>query len=127
MFTYAQKGRLKETFRKPKLWSRLLLRCPQKRGQIMRIRITTPRKPNSARRKTAKVKLRNKKTPITYIRGKGHTLKRFSTVLLMGQGPKDLPGVYSRCIRGKFDFLPLYHKIRRRSIYGVRRSMIGNY
>lgn len=127
MFTYTQKSRLLEKFRKPKQWSRVLKRCPQKRGQVMRVRITTPRKPNSARRKTVKVKLRNKKTPISYVRGAGHTLKKFSTVMIMGQGPKDLPGVYSRCIRGKFDFLPLYHKIRRRSIYGVRRSMMDSY
>ena len=125
MFTYASKNRLIEVFRKPKQWSRLLTRCPQKKGQVIRVRITTPRKPNSARRKTAKVRITNKKTPIVYIRGSGHTLKKFSTVLVMGQGPKDLPGVYSRCIRGKFDFLPLYSKTRRRSIYGLKKAMIG--
>lgn len=115
-----------EVFRKQKSWSRVLTRCPQKRGQVVRVRITTPRKPNSARRKTVKVKITNKKTPIVYIRGSGHTLKRFSTVLIMGQGPKDLPGVYSRCIRGKFDFLPLYTKRRRRSIYGLKKSVFDN-
>lgn len=99
-----------------------MTRCPQKKGQVTRIRITTPRKPNSARRKTAKVKITNKKTPISYIRGGQHNLKRFSTVLVHGKGPKDLPGVYSRCIRGKFDLNPLHLKKRRRSIYGTKST-----
>lgn len=87
----------------------------------MRVRITTPRKPNSARRKTVKLRITNKKRPVSYVRGGLHTLKRFSTVMIHGQGPKDLPGVYSRCIRGKFDLQPLYKKNRRRSIYGAKK------
>lgn len=121
MYTLVSKTRLHVVSRKPKQWSRVLTRCPQKKGQVKRIRITTPRKPNSARRKTVKLKITNKKEPVSYLRGIGHTLKRFSTVLIMGKGARDLPGVYSRCIRGKFDFAPLYLKTRRRSIYGMKR------
>jgi len=122
MFTFVGKTRLQIVSRQPKQWSRVVTRCPQKRGQVRRVRITTPRKPNSARRKTVKLKITNKKTPVSYIRGIGHTLKRFSTVLIMGKGARDLPGVYSRCIRGKFDLAPLYLKKRRRSIYGMKKT-----
>ena len=96
--------------------------CPQKKGQVQRLRISTPRKPNSARRKTVKLKITNKKRPVSYIRGIGHSMKRFSTTLIMGKGARDLPGVYSRCIRGKFDLQPVFGKIRRRSIYGLKRN-----
>lgn len=71
-----------------------------------------------------KLKISNKKTPVSYIRGIGHSLKRFSTVLIMGKGARDLPGVYSRCIRGKFDFEPMYQKNRRRSLYGTKRPIM---
>ena len=121
MFTYVGSTRREVITRGPKIWSRVLTRCPQKKGQVMRIRITTPRKPNSARRKTVKLRITNKKRPVSYVRGGVHNLKRFSTVMIAGQGPKDLPGVYSRCIRGKFDLNPLYLKRRRRSIYGMKR------
>jgi len=121
MFTYVGLVQTNNISKKPHTWSRVLTRCPQKKGQVSKLRISTPRKPNSARRKTVKLKLSNKKTPISYIRGMGHSLKRFSTVLIMGKGARDLPGVYSRCIRGKFDFEPMYQKTKRRSIYGMKK------
>lgn len=124
MFTYTNIHKKKIVTRLPHRWSRVLTRCPQKKGQVKKIRISTPRKPNSARRKTVKLKISNKKTPVSYIRGIGHSLKRFSTVLIMGKGARDLPGVYSRCIRGKFDFEPMYQKNRRRSIYGTKRPIM---
>lgn len=120
MFTNAGLARRCPEHRQPFQWSRLLTRCPQRRGKVIKVRITSPRKPNSARRKTAKINLTNKKTPVAYIPGGGHTLKRFSAVLLRGKGARDLPGVYSTCMRGKFDLHPLYGRKTRRSIYGVR-------
>lgn len=126
MFTYVGATRRKVITRKPYVWSRVLTACPQKRGQVRKLRISTPRKPNSARRRTAKLRISNKKTPVAYIRGSGHSLKRFSTVLIMGKGARDLPGVYSRCIRGKFDFEPMYQKTRRRSIYGMKKPVLDD-
>jgi len=123
MFTYTGIGRRKVITRQPYIWSRVVTGCPQKRGQVRKLRISTPRKPNSARRRTAKLKISNQKTPVAYIRGAGHSLKRFSTVLIMGKGARDLPGVYSRCIRGKFDFEPMYQKTKRRSIYGMKKPV----
>lgn len=120
MFTNSGLCRKKPEHRQPFQWTRLLMRCPQKRGKVMKVRITSPRKPNSARRKTAKINLTNAKTPVAYIPGGGHTLKRFSTVLLRGKGGRDLPGVYSSCMRGKFDLHPVIGRRSRRSIYGIR-------
>ena len=88
----------------------------------MRIRIVTPRKPNSARRPVAKVVLTNKKRITAHIPGSGHNLRRHSTVLIHGIGARDLPGVRYTCIRGVYDFIGLLSKIRRRSIYGVSLS-----
>lgn len=84
----------------------------------MRIRIVTPRKPNSARRPVAKVVLTNKKRITAHIPGSGHNLRRHSTVLIHGIGARDLPGVQYTCVRGVYDFVGLLKKIRRRSIYG---------
>lgn len=123
MFTFVGTTRREIITRGPYQWSRVMTKCPQKRGQVQRLRVSTPRKPNSARRKTVKLKISNQKRPVSYVRGAGHSLKRFSTVLIMGKGARDLPGVYSRCIRGKFDLNPLYHKNRRRSIYGMKRPV----
>lgn len=97
----------------------MLTKSPQRKGQVQRVRITTPRKPNSAKRKTIKLKLTNKKRPVTYIPGIGHGLKRYSTVLIQGKGARDLPGVYSRAIRNIFDLAPVENRRKRRSIYGI--------
>lgn len=120
MFTYAGLARRKNWSRKPFQWSRVLTKCPQKRGKVQKVRITSPRKPNSARRKTVKLKLVNLKTPVSYVPGGGHTLKRYSAVMVRGKGARDLPGVYSSCMRGKFDLAPVVTRKRRRSIYGVK-------
>lgn len=93
---------------------------PQRKGVVMRLRICTPRKPNSAKRPCVKLRLTSKRRTIAHIPGSGHTLRRYSKVLISGQGPKDLPGVHYTCIRGKFDCEPLSHKTKRRSIYGVK-------
>jgi len=120
MYSYAQIFKKKNFFKKPKNNASMLRDNPQKKGQVLRVRITTPRKPNSARRKTIKLKCSNKLKPVAYVPGGQHTLKRFSTVLIRGGGPRDLPGVYLRAIRGKIDLHPCEKKKRRRSIWGLK-------
>lgn len=98
-----------------------LLQCPQVRGRVARVRILTPKKPNSARRPVAKVKLVNRRRVTAHIPGIGHTLKKHSDVLVRGGGARDLPGVqYSLC-RGVYDLHGVVKKRRRRSIYGVEK------
>jgi len=94
---------------------------PQIKGVVMKVRIVTPRKPNSARRPVVKVLLSNRKQRVAHIPGTGHNLRKHSEVLISGVGARDLPGVHFSCIRGVYDFSPLYTKIRRRSIYGVKQ------
>ena len=94
---------------------------PQIKGVVLKVRITTPRKPNSARRPVVKVLLSNKKQRVAHIPGKGHNLRKHSEVLISGVGARDLPGVHFSCIRGVYDFSPVVGKLRRRSIYGVKR------
>lgn len=88
---------------------------------VLRLRICTPRKPNSARRPVIKGKLSSKKKVLAHIPGAGHNLRRHSRVLVSGVGARDLPVVNYTCIRGVFDFSPLFSKRRRRSIYGVKQ------
>lgn len=92
---------------------------PQRKGVVLRLRICTPRKPNSARRPVVKANLSSKKKCLSHIPGSGHTLRRYSKVLIKGIGARDLPVVNYTCIRGVYDFEPLFIKKRRRSIYGV--------
>jgi small subunit ribosomal protein S12 len=94
---------------------------PQIKGVVTKVRITTPRKPNSARRPVVKVLLSNKKQRVAHIPGKGHNLRKHSEVLISGVGARDLPGVHFSCIRGVYDLSPVSGKVRRRSIYGVKR------
>jgi len=101
----------------------MLLNNPQKKGTVQRVRIQTPRKPNSARRQVVKLLLTTKRHTVSYIPGRGHTLRRYSTVLIRAGGARDLPGVYSVCIRGVKDLKGLMHKTRRRSIYGVSKKL----
>lgn len=103
-------------------WKRPKLnKSPQRKGVVLRLRICTPRKPNSARRPVVKTKLSSKKKALAHIPGSGHTLRRHSRVLVCGVGARDLPVVNYSCIRGVFDFAPLFSKRRRRSIYGVKQ------
>jgi small subunit ribosomal protein S12 len=106
--------------KKQKSFARMLLVNPQKKGIVKRVRIQTPRKPNSARRQVVKLVLGRKRYTVAYIPGKGHTLKKHSRVLIEGGGARDLPGVYCNCIRGLFDLKGIYTKTKRRSIYGVK-------
>lgn len=101
--------------------ARILFACPNKKTIVKAIRITTPRKPNSARRKTTKSFYRFNKATLNYIPGGAHNLKKYNRILIRGQGARDLPGIYSTGIRGKFDLLGVGYKTKRRSIYGVKK------
>ncbi len=93
---------------------------PQRKGIVLRLRICTPRKPNSARRPVVKAMLSTQKKALSHIPGAGHSLKRHSRTLIKGVGARDLPVVNYTCIRGVYDFEPLHKKKKRRSIYGVK-------
>lgn len=93
---------------------------PQRKGIVLRLRICTPRKPNSARRPIVKAMLSSQKKALSHIPGAGHSLKRHSRTLIKGVGARDLPVVNYTCIRGVYDFEPLRGKRRRRSIYGLK-------
>ena len=95
---------------------------PQKKGVVLRLRICTPKKPNSARRPAVKLKLSTKKKALAHIPGSGHNLRKFSKVLINGNRCRDLPVVNYSCIRGVYDFSPLSTKKKRRSIYGVKQD-----
>lgn len=95
---------------------------PHKRGVVLRLRICTPRKPNSARRPAVKLNLSTKKKALAHIPGQKHNLRRYSKVLISGGGARDLPVVNYTCIRGILDFSPQFNKRKRRSIYGVKKN-----
>lgn len=102
-----------------KLRARILGINPQKKGVVMKARIVTPRKPNSARRPVAKVILVNKKRLTAHIPGIGHNIRRHSSVLVRGGGARDLPGVRYTCVRGVYDFSKVLNRFNRRSRYGI--------
>ena len=98
-----------------------LAKCPQKRGVCTRVYTTTPKKPNSALRKVAKVRLSNGTEVIAYIPGEGHNLQEHSIVLIRGGRVKDLPGVRYHIVRGVFDTQGIATRRRGRSLYGSKR------
>lgn len=93
---------------------------PQKKGVCVKIFIRTPKKPNSAQRKVAKLKLSNGKRVEAYIPGEGHNLQEYSVVLMRGGRVKDLPGVKYHLVRGKYDFQGLKTRMTARSKYGTK-------
>ena len=95
--------------------------CPQKRGVCTRVYTTTPKKPNSALRKVARVRLTNGFEVTSYIPGEGHNLQEHSVVLIRGGRVKDLPGVRYHVIRGTLDTLGVTDRRQRRSKYGAKR------
>ena len=95
--------------------------CPQKRGVCVRVYTTTPKKPNSALRKVARLKLTNGYEVIAYIPGEGHNLQEHSIVLIRGGRVKDLPGVRYHVIRGALDTQGVKDRKRSRSLYGTER------
>ena len=95
--------------------------CPQKRGVCTRVYTTTPKKPNSALRKVARVRLSNGFEVTAYIPGEGHNLQEHSVVLIRGGRVKDLPGVRYHIIRGNLDTQGVNDRKQRRSKYGAKR------
>jgi small subunit ribosomal protein S12 len=95
--------------------------CPQKRGVCTRVYTTTPKKPNSAMRKVARVRLTNGFEVSSYIPGVGHNLQEHSVVLIRGGRVKDLPGVRYHTIRGTLDAQGVKNRRQRRSKYGAKR------
>jgi small subunit ribosomal protein S12 len=95
--------------------------CPQKRGVCTRVYTTTPKKPNSALRKVAKVRLTNGYEVIGYIPGEGHNLQEHSVVMIRGGRVKDLPGVRYHILRGVLDTQGVKNRKQRRSKYGAKR------
>ncbi|MCB1605331.1 MAG: 30S ribosomal protein S12 [Xanthomonadales bacterium] len=101
--------------------SRALEACPQRRGVCTRVYTTTPKKPNSALRKVAKVRLTNGYEVIAYIGGEGHNLQEHSIVLIRGGRVKDLPGVRYHVVRGALDTAGVNDRKNGRSKYGTKR------
>jgi len=95
--------------------------CPQKRGVCTRVFTTTPKKPNSALRKVARVRLTNGIEVTAYIPGVGHNLQEHSVVLIRGGRVKDLPGVRYHIVRGALDCLGVQDRRNSRSLYGAKR------
>jgi small subunit ribosomal protein S12 len=106
---------------KKKSNSRALGSCPQKRGVCTRVYTTTPKKPNSALRKVARVRLTNGIEVSSYIGGEGHNLQEHSSVLVRGGRVKDLPGVRYHVVRGTLDAKGVDNRMQGRSKYGTKR------
>lgn len=99
-----------------------LQECPQKRGVCVRVYTTTPKKPNSALRKVARVRLTNSMEVTSYIPGEGHNLQEHSVVLIRGGRVKDLPGVRYHIIRGTLDTQGVANRKQGRSKYGAKKG-----
>ncbi len=102
-----------------------LVNCPQRRGVCLQVMTRTPKKPNSALRKVAKVRLTNGFEVIAYIGGEGHNLQEHSIVLVRGGRVKDLPGVRYHIVRGSLDTLGIDKRRQARSKYGAKRPKPG--
>lgn len=118
---------INQLVRKPRAQKRLksnvpaLARCPQRRGVCTRVYTTTPKKPNSALRKVARVRLTNGMEVTSYIGGEGHNLQEHSVVLIRGGRVKDLPGVRYHIVRGALDTSGVSARRQGRSKYGAKR------
>ena len=96
--------------------------CPQRRGVCTRVYTTTPKKPNSALRKVARVRLTNGQEVTSYIGGEGHNLQEHSVVMIRGGRVKDLPGVRYHILRGNLDTQGVANRKKRRSLYGTKKG-----
>jgi len=119
--TVNQLVRLGRTQSKKKTSAPALVRCPQKRGVCTRVYTTTPKKPNSALRKVARVRLSTGIEVTAYIPGEGHNLQEHSIVLIRGGRVKDLPGVRYHIVRGTLDTSGVQDRKQSRSKYGAKR------
>ena len=121
MPTIQQLVRKGRTPKRKKSKSAALQGNPQRRGVCTRVYTTTPKKPNSALRKVAKVRLTTQHEAVCYIPGEGHNLQEHSVVLIRGGRVKDLPGVRYHILRGVLDTQGVKDRKQRRSLYGVKR------
>jgi small subunit ribosomal protein S12 len=121
MPTINQLIRKERVVQKSQTKSPALSKCPQRRGVCTRVYTTTPKKPNSALRKVAKVRLSNGFEVISYIPGIGHNLQEHSVVLIRGGRVKDLPGVRYHIVRGVLDLQGVNGRLSSRSKYGAKR------
>lgn len=121
MPTINQLIRSERKSKKQRSSSPALTKCPQRRGVCTRVYTTTPKKPNSALRKVAKVRLSNGYEVISYIPGIGHNLQEHSVVLIRGGRVKDLPGCRYHIVRGVLDTQGVANRVRGRSKYGAKR------
>ncbi len=113
-----RRGREKKTYKSN---SPILDKCPQKRGVCLQVRTLTPKKPNSALRKIARVRLTNMSEGTCYIPGIGHNLQEHSVVLIRGGKVRDLPGTRYHIIRGTLDAAGVAKRMQARSRYGAKR------
>jgi small subunit ribosomal protein S12 len=121
MPTYNQLSRNKRVTKKTKTKTPALEQAPQKKGICTKLVLRTPKKPNSALRKLAKLKLTNKKRVYAYIPGEGeHNLQEYSNVIIRGGRVKDLPGIKYHLVRGKLDFAGMKTRKTSRSKYGTK-------
>mgnify|MGYP001625052401 FL=1 len=125
MPTIAQLVRKERKSSKDKTKSPALTNCPQRRGVCTRVYTTTPKKPNSALRKVARVRLTNGFEVTSYIPGIGHNLQEHSVVLIRGGRVKDLPGVRYHIVRGTLDTAGVANRAQSRSKYGAKRAKQG--
>jgi len=112
-------GRKARTFKSK---APILENCPQRRGVCLQVKTTTPKKPNSALRKIARIRLSNKQEGTAYIPGIGHNLQEHSVVLIRGGKVKDLPGVRYHIVRGSLDAAGVAKRNQGRSKYGAKRA-----
>ncbi len=121
MPTVNQLIRYGRSSKKKKTKSRALGGCPQRRGVCLQVKTQTPKKPNSALRKVARVRLTNGIEVTSYIPGEGHNLQEHSIVLIRGGRVKDLPGVRYHIVRGTLDTAGVANRRKSRSKYGAKR------
>jgi len=125
MPTIAQLVRKERKSSVDKTKSPALTNCPQRRGVCTRVYTTTPKKPNSALRKVARVRLTNGFEVTSYIPGIGHNLQEHSVVLIRGGRVKDLPGVRYHIVRGTLDTAGVANRAQSRSKYGAKKAKAG--
>jgi small subunit ribosomal protein S12 len=122
MPTINQLSKKKRVRKIKRLKTPALERCPQKKGVCLKVFLRTPKKPNSALRKLARLRLSNNKRITAYIPGEGHNLQEYSTVIVRGGRVKDLPGIKYQLVRGKLDFPGLKSRKTSRSQYGTKKA-----
>jgi len=114
--------KLPRQYKKNKSKSPALQKCPQRKAVCTKVYVTSPKKPNSAKRKVAKLRVTNGQQTIAYIPGEGHNLQEHSVVLLRGGAVKDLPGIKYHLVRGKYDLNSVINRNQSRSKYGTKRK-----